>query len=83
MVKKKAATAPVPKPTPKALVFPELSEKKHIQCNTFLEDQVLLLNVCVCLSVRLLCIQILFFRTFSPQQSAELLWTLLTASLWN
>ena len=49
MAKKKAApaTAVVPKPTPKAVVFPELSEKNHIRCDTFLEDQVLLLNVCV------------------------------------
>jgi len=46
MVKKKAATvtAVIPKPAPKVLVFPELSEKNYIQCNTFLEDQVLLLN---------------------------------------
>jgi len=46
MVKKKAATATaaIPKPAPKALIFPELSEKNDIRCNTFLEDQVLLLN---------------------------------------
>lgn len=49
MAKKKAAAAAVvvPKPTPIAVVFPELSEKNHIQCDTFLEDQVLLLNVCL------------------------------------
>ncbi|KAH9981357.1 hypothetical protein BGW80DRAFT_1162834 [Lactifluus volemus] len=29
---------------PKAIKFPELSEKGHIQCHTFLEDQVLLLG---------------------------------------
>jgi len=46
MAKKKAATATavVPKPIPKAVVFPELSQKNHIRCDTFLEDQVLLLN---------------------------------------
>jgi hypothetical protein len=32
-------------PIPKAIKFPELSEKGHIQCHTFLEDQVLLLGV--------------------------------------
>ena len=49
MAKKKAsaAVAIVPKPAPIAVVFPELSEKTHIQCDTFLEDQVLLLNVCL------------------------------------
>ena len=46
MVKKKL-TAAIPKPAPKALIFPELSEKNSIRCNTFLEDQVLLLNVCL------------------------------------
>lgn len=46
MVKNKtaAATAAVPKPTPKAVVFPELSEKTNVRCDTFLEDQVLLLS---------------------------------------
>ncbi|KAH9180487.1 hypothetical protein EDB89DRAFT_31071 [Lactarius sanguifluus] len=46
MVKKKAAaaTAAVLKPTPKAVIFPELSEKNHVRCDTFLEDQVLLLE---------------------------------------
>ncbi len=49
MVKKKAApaTAAVPKPAPKAVVFPQLSEKIYVQCDTFLEDQVLLLKVCL------------------------------------
>jgi hypothetical protein len=48
MAKKKAAAAAgVPKPAPIAAVFPQLSEKNHIRCDTFLEDQVLLLNVCL------------------------------------
>ncbi|KAN0133714.1 hypothetical protein V8E53_008438 [Lactarius tabidus] len=47
MAKKKAAAAAavvVPKPAPIATVFPGLSEKNYIRCDTFLEDQVLLLN---------------------------------------
>jgi len=46
MAKKKAvaAAAVAPKPAPIVVVFPELSEKNHIRCDTFLEDQVLLLN---------------------------------------
>jgi hypothetical protein len=32
-------------PAPKAIAFPRLSEKSHIRCQTFLEDQVLLLSV--------------------------------------
>lgn len=47
MVKKKAAVATaavLPKPAPKAVIFPELSEKNHVRCDTFLEDQVLLLK---------------------------------------
>lgn len=30
---------------PKAIAFPRLSEKSHVRCQTFLEDQVLLLTV--------------------------------------
>lgn len=32
-------------PAPKAIPFPRLSEKSHIRCHTFLEDQILLLSV--------------------------------------
>ncbi|KAI0256632.1 hypothetical protein BJV78DRAFT_294774 [Lactifluus subvellereus] len=45
MVKKANNKRPVPQtPAPKVINFPELSEKSHIQCHTFLEDQVLLLG---------------------------------------
>lgn len=33
-----------PSPAPKAIPFPRLSEKSHIRCHTFLEDQILLLS---------------------------------------
>ena len=46
MVKKANNKKPVTlTPIPQAIHFPELSEKSHIQCHPFLEDQVLLLGV--------------------------------------
>jgi hypothetical protein len=48
MVKKasnKRLVAQAPSPAPKAIPFPRLSEKSHIRCHTFLEDQILLLSV--------------------------------------
>ena len=72
MAKKKAApaTAVVPKPTPKAVVFPELSEKNHIRCDTFLEDQVLLLNVCLsrCSPTLASKSNIIFQNVFTPAE---------------
>ncbi|KAF8479354.1 hypothetical protein DFH94DRAFT_632704 [Russula ochroleuca] len=47
MVKKasnKRLVAQAPSPAPKAIPFPRLSEKSHIRCHTFLEDQILLLS---------------------------------------
>ena len=32
-------------PTLKPIKFPSLSDKSHVQCLTFLEDQILLLSV--------------------------------------
>jgi hypothetical protein len=46
MVKKANNKKPVTLTSiPKAINFPELSEKSHVQCHAFLEDQVLLLGV--------------------------------------
>ena len=41
----KGRAAQPPGPAPKAIPFPSLSEKSHIRCHTFLEDQILLLSV--------------------------------------
>lgn len=48
MVKKaknKGLVAQTQAPAPKAIAFPRLSEKSHVRCQTFVEDQVLLLSV--------------------------------------
>ena len=55
----KGRAAQPPGPAPKAIPFPRLSEKSHIPCHTFLEDQILLL------SVRLYCHLLLFW---TPKQ---------------
>lgn len=41
----KGPVAQPPSAAPKAIPFPRLSEKSHIRCHTFLEDQILLLSV--------------------------------------
>jgi hypothetical protein len=46
----KGRAAQPPGPAPKAIPFPRLSEKSHIRCHTFLDDQILLLSVRLLLS---------------------------------
>jgi hypothetical protein len=57
----KGRAAQPPGPAPKATPFPRLSEKSHIRCHTFLEDQILLL------SVRLYCPLIFLDTETAPQ----------------
>jgi hypothetical protein len=46
-VEKLAANTPIAAPTPQQaqVVFPELSPKSDLECVTFLEDQILLIDV--------------------------------------
>jgi hypothetical protein len=83
MVKKANNKRPVNLTPPKAIDFPELLEKSHIQCHPFIEDQVLLLGVRLFVSARLCIPNISCLRTFLHQWNVEDLSNLLTTNLWS